>query len=327
MSITFSHSTARSYHRSPWKGDASRLSSIPQTQVPPGALYISDLIEARNVLAARGVPGGDLETVDVVVRSAGRRRDLAGTRAHVLGCELEPDSLLQIAPGALVTDVRLTALLSAQDLTFLELVEYYCEICGAYDLPLEPEDGYRERAPLTTVAELASYFERMANRVRGSKRARRALAYVREGLRSPLETAMVMMLVLPRSMGGFGMRSLLADHHLEIPPHARHLTRRSYLVCDAYLPSHKIDFEYHGFGHDAEEQASIDDERVNTLRAMGIRVIAIRRWAFFDSAAFRRFSGAVIREAKIARTRLPYQFERLQEDLRQFVLRRYTVRA
>lgn len=242
---------------------------------------------------------------------------------HVLGGELEADSLLRIAPGVLVTDIRLTALLSAQDLTFFELVEYYCEICGTYDLPFGTDDGYRERAPLTTVAALSSYFERLAMRVRGSKDARRALRYVREGLRSPLETAMVMMLALPRAMGGFGMRGLLTDHRLEIPPHARHLTRRSFLICDAYLPSLKIDFEYHGFGHDEEEQATIDDERINTLRAMGIRVIAIRRWAFFDSAAFRRFSGAVIREAKIARTRLPHRFERLQEELRRFVLRRY----
>ncbi|MBE6469127.1 MAG: hypothetical protein E7001_04020 [Coriobacteriaceae bacterium] len=286
-------------------------------------MYRSDLIEARNALAASGVPGESLEIVDVLVRSANRRRQLAGARAHVLGGELEADALLQIAPGVLVTDIRLTALLSAQDLTFLELVEYYCEICGAYDLPSEPETSYRERAPLTTVAELSAYFERMANRVRGSKTARRALLYVREGLRSPLETAMVLMLVLPRAMGGFGMRSLLTDHRLEIPPHARHLTRRSFLVCDAFLPASRIDFEYHGFGHDEEEQATIDDERVNTLRAMGIRVIAIRRWAFFDGAAFRRFAGAVIREAKIARTRLPHRFEQRQDELRRFVLRRY----
>lgn len=270
-----------------------------------------------------GVPPGALDSIDLLVPSAKTRRDLAGVTSHVHTGIVETGSLLAIGPGIHVADIRLTALQAAQDLSFVELVEYYSEICGSYELPLDPDDSYRERPPLTSIVELQAYFDSMSSCCRGSRKARRALQYTRENMRSPLETALVMMLVLPRSEGGLGLRTLRTDHRIDVPPRAQHLTRRHHFYCDAYLPNPSIDFEYHGFKHDDECQTTIDDERVNAMRVMGIKVLAVKRWAFFDSASFRRFSAAVRREAHLAATRFPPHFDQLQERLRQFVLRRY----
>lgn len=322
MSIILSHRTARAYHRAPDRPDGPP--AIPPRRRPFKTGTHDPVLaqDARVKLARYGVPASELEELHVLVSSAGRRRRPAGVVCHVLTGSIAAGSLLDLGGGVLVADVRLTALQAARDLTFRELVEYYYELCGSYDLPFDDDDDYRERPALTNAAELARYFE-AESRHPGSALARRAVRYVRDGSRSPLETAQVMMLVLPKSEGGLGIRGIEMDHALKVPERARHLTRRSCFFCDVYIPAAHLDIEYHGFFHDDEARAAEDDERVNALRAMGCKVIVLRRWSFFNADAFRRFSAAVCREAGIPLSRFPADFDRRREGLRCFVLRRW----
>ena len=322
MSIILSHSTARLYHRAPLRPDAPKRLPLHDRPVPSSALDQVAVQDARRKLARYGVPGIMLEMLDVLVGRPQERNQALGARFHVYEGSLPARSMMDLGEGVLVTDIRLTALHAARDMEFRELVEYFYEICGGYSLPLDEDGDYEERAPLTTVAELGKFFDSIDKR-HGLVLARRALRYVRDGARSPMETAMAMMLVMPKREGGLGIRRLEMDYRVEVSQRAEHLTACRCFYCDAYIPRWRLDIEYHGFFHDEERRSVSDDERVNALRAMGIDVIVIRRWAFFDARAFRRFLNGVCRAIRLAPSKFPHSFANVQEDLRRFVLRRY----
>ena len=124
-------------------------------------------------------------------------------------------------------------------------------------------------------------------------------------------------------MGGFGIRAIKTDFPVPVPKRYSALTRRTVFYFDALLEKSMTDIEYNGFFHDEPEQQAIDEERRNTLRNMGYAVITISRHSFFKQPAFRRVMEAIRIREKIRPGRLPDDFTALQEDLRQFVLRRY----
>lgn len=322
MSIILSHATARAFHQAVL--GTCELQSYPsrKKRLKPSAPDARLCAAAREKLVTFGVSEGEMEVLEVLVASARSRRQSMKVRCRVFAGELPASSLLSLGDGVFVADIRLCALQAAEYLDFCELVEYYFEICGSYSLPFDVDGDYVERTALASTARLRQFFE-LASRCPGSKAARRALAYVRDGSRSPLETALVMMLVLPRRFGGLGIRDVKMDHRIDVGNRMRDLTRKGCLYCDVFVGRGQLDIEYHGFFHDAEEQAVIDDERANALRAIGISVIAIRRGGFFDRRAFERFTRSVQRELGIRSSSLPVGFDGERERLRRFVLRRW----
>ena len=203
-----------------------------------------------------------------------------------------------------------------------ELVEFGYEICGGYELPADGCGDYRERVALTSPDPLRAFIEGLSG-VRGVKAARRAVRYVRGGSRSPMETSHVMMLVLPKRMGGLGVRGLLMDYRVDIPYALRRLTRRGYVMCDACVPRACLDIEYNGFHHDEEQRKVEDEERRNVLEALGFHVKVLTKAAFFDAYSFRRHVLSIMQILSMRVCDLPKGFWGAQEELRHFVLRRW----
>ncbi len=322
MAIVLSHSTARAFYRlqskplaHAWPNGSDLLSSAP---------HAKDLEHARHYLLALGLrefePGG--QPIDLLVFRTHNRRALPGCSAHLNQSTDTNENILYLEDGLCIVSIELCALQAATEMDFPELVEYYFELCSAYTLPIEGSGEYRERAPLTSVQALTKYFKNAQN-AHGAKYARRAIAYVRDGSRSPLETAFAMTICLPRPKGGLNVRGFDVDHHVAVTPAARQLTRRRFFYFDAYLPRSKTDLEYNGFYHDAAEVQAIDEERKNALSTMGYGVISINRHVFFDQASFARVMVAIMRREGIRPSGLPQGFYIDQERLRRFVLRRY----
>ena len=92
---------------------------------------------------------------------------------------------------------------------------------------------------------------------------------------------------------------------------------------DAYLKKSRTDIEYNGFYHDAEEDRAIDEERKNALASMGYGIITVSRYSFMHASSFVRVMEAIQRKEGIRPSRLPKDFQIMQEDLRLFVLRRF----
>lgn len=351
MSIVLSHRTARLFHDAPHR--PRTLPALPSRKMSlsTGAPDPQLIKEARRLLASFGVPLEQLDTIDVIVSSPSDRRESKHVHCHVCTSAIPANSLIQIARGIFVCDVRLCALQAASYMSDERLIEYYFELCGRYLLPLDgrpidrPDDypsdlprtttgtqpeahaGYIEIGTRTTTRALRTFFDSMkgacgSKGTRGSKGARRSIGYVLDGSRSPMETALMMTVVLPKRLGGLGLREVEMNHRVDVPSHLRKITRRRYFLLDGYIKRANIDLEYDGILHEAPGQRIIDEERNNVLRAMGFVVIRVTRQSMFDPIAFQRIMAAICMHGGIRRQRFPEGFQRKQEELRRFVTRR-----
>lgn len=319
MGIVLSHATARAVYQAAESVALFTTDHIPMEKIRASIPTEPDLQTARSWLNGKGI---ESKTIHVLTYSNNARRHCDRCVCHRTRYTFDSESYLELEAGVYIVDIKLCALQAANDLSLRELVEYYFEICGSYALDASEETGYRERPALTNTEALRNFFSQ-ASGYRGSNNAIKALRYVRDGCRSPLETAFVMMLTMPKSEGGFGIRAIKTDFPVPVPKRYSALTRRTVFYFDALLEKSMTDIEYNGFFHDEPEQQAIDEERRNTLRNMGYAVITVSRHSFFKQSAFRRVMEAIRIREKICPGRLPDDFPALQEDLRQFVLRRY----
>lgn len=322
MGIVLSHTTAKAAYQAAYSiaytgiepcSDADILESHPSRKL---------VDDATEWLATHNVKTDEDTPIETMVFERNGMRKLAGCRTHVSTKRFSNSRFIKLDRDIAIVGIELCALQAATYLPFRELVEYYFELCGAYSLGATATASYVERPALASIVKLKHFFNTLSA-CDGLIAARKAIKCVRDGCRSPMETAFVMMLTLPKSEGGLGIRAIETDYEIKVANVARELTRRSKFYMDAYLKRSRIDIEYNGFHHDTEENRAIDEERKNALAAMGYGIITVSRHSFMHTAAFGRVIEVIQRKEGIRPSRLPKDFKVKQEELRQFVLRRY----
>lgn len=322
MSIVLSHTTAKAVYQ------AAHSASTKDTEpCNPAAIYGSCptgtlLDAAAEWLTKHDVSLDANDCLEVMVFDRRNARYAMNCQCHVSSKRFSSSRFIELKDGIFIVGVELCALQAATYLPFRELVEYYFELCGAYSLGTGSSTSYNERFALTSTERLKQFFNSIT-RCDGLALARKAIQCVRDGCRSPMETAFVMMLTLPKSEGGLGIKGIETDCEVQVTAAAKNLTRRKKFFMDAYLKKSRTDIEYNGFYHDAEEDRAIDEERKNALASMGYGIITVSRYSFMHASAFVRVMEAIQRKEGIRPSRLPKDFQIMQEDLRQFVLRRF----
>lgn len=322
MSIVLSHTTARVVYQA-----AHSVSAEVAEPCSPAAIYKSCptgtlLDTATEWLTKHGVALDANDSLEVMVFDRRNARYAMGCQCHVSSKRFSSSRFIELGDDVYIAGIELCALQAATFLSFRELVEYYFELCGAYSLGTDSSTSYTERCALTSTERLKQFFNSIT-RCDGLTLARKAIQCVRDGCRSPMETAFVMMLTLPKSEGGLGIKGIETDYEVQVTAAAKNLTRRKKFFMDAYLKRSRTDVEYNGFYHDAEEDRAIDEERKNALASMGYGIITVSRHSFMHVSAFVRVMEAIQRKEGIRPSRLPKDFQIMQEDLRQFVLRRF----
>ena len=163
--------------------------------------------ESRTLRSLLGIDDGKLE---VLVRTSAGRRDGDCLRSHYSGSAYPAGSFGKVPVegfGAVCcSSPELTFLQIAVKHTLLETVYMGYALCSSYRIDADAENGIALREgddePLTSVARIGQYLAKVDGTY-GSAKARRALAYVRDGSISPTESAMAMALSMPRRFGGF----------------------------------------------------------------------------------------------------------------------------
>lgn len=317
-----SHTTARAVYQT-----AHSVSAEVAEPYSPAAIYGSCpsgtlLDAAAEWLTKHNVTLDANDFLEVMVFDRKNARYAMNCQCHVSSKRFSSSRFIELGDGIFVVGIELCALQAATYLSFRELVEYYFELCGAYSLGASSSTSYSERFALTSTERLKQFFNSLT-RCDGLTLARKAIQCVRDGCRSPMETAFVMMLTLPKSEGGLGIKGIETDYETQVTAAAKNLTRRKKFFMDAYLKKSRTDVEYNGFYHDAEEDRAIDEERKNALASMGYGIITVSRYSFMHASSFVRIMEAIQRKEGIRPSRLPKDFQIMQEDLRQFVLRRF----
>ena len=317
-----SHTTAKAVYQA-----ACSVSAEVTEPCSPAAIYGSCpsgtlLDAAAKWLTKHNVTLDANDSLEVMVFDRKNARYAMNCQYHVSSKRFSSSRFIELGNDVYIAGVELCALQAATYLSFRELVEYYFELCGTYSLGTSSSTSYTERIALTSTERLKQFFNSIT-RCDGLTLARKAIQCVRDGCRSPMETAFGMMLTLPKSEGGLGIKGVETDYEVQVTAAAKNLTRRKKFFMDAYLKKSRTDVEYNGFYHDEEVDRAIDEERKNALASMGYGIITVSRYSFMHASSFVRVMEAIQRKEGIRPSRLPKDFQIMQEDLRQFVLRRF----
>lgn len=192
---------------------------------------------------------------------------------HRCGKELPPRSLIYVKDDVLVTSPALTFLhLATLDLSkrtqrpIEELAIIGFELCGTYLLD-ESWDGLTNTdRPLTSVSQITHVLDAMAGEP-GVARAREALALVRDGSNSPMESVLCALLTWPRRLGGYAFGPASLNHHV--------ITADGDRYIDLAFPDRMVGLEYKGRKFHAVEQAGRDDRRQNKLVGSGWNILNV----------------------------------------------------
>ena len=125
-------------------------------------------------------------------------------------------------------------------LTSTALLAY--ELCGTYAHdPLAKTIRYG-LDPVCDRASIRRFIQDTPGKIRGRSKLTQALAYVRENSWSPMESILALVLSLPLSKGGYGVRQLTLNRRA---PDGQDCAR----IPDILLGSTKVGINYEGEGH------------------------------------------------------------------------------
>ena len=164
------------------------------------------------------------------------------------------------------------------------LVELGCELCGLYSRQNTPRGHKKRRNPLTNTGELLYYLGRIGATY-GARRMREALFWIADGLASPMETALYMMLCLPTAVGGCAIPRPIVNWKLLVAPHLRAKTQREHVVPDLCWPEARLVVEYDS-DEDHRGQGREDQERRELLQDMGYIVVVFHSDDVMDGKKF-----------------------------------------
>lgn len=158
-----------------------------------------------------------------------------------------------------------------------------CELCGRYSLSSPFGNGVSYwLEPITSTRRLGRFIADNRGRT-GIKNARRAMRSICDGLASPAEAAVMLLLCLPRLQGGYGLPLPLANHAVSVLGNGRKATR----YCDLHWPQYKIAVEYDSDEfHSASAKISKDSIRRAELQEAGIDVITVAKEQLYDCRRF-----------------------------------------
>ncbi len=173
-----------------------------------------------------------------------------------------------------VCTLPLVFLQVAHDYSIHELIYLGLQICS-----------YREGdRPRCTVEELRTCAEELRGH-RGRRKALRAIRYLENNSRSPMESILYMFLRLPNALGGCGFHEIVLNEQIVLDGGSK-----TYFA-DLYVPSCKLDIEYDSEEHHSSAKAQTRDrERAAHLEAEGYRVVSVGYSQLTDLKAFRNLA-------------------------------------
>lgn len=211
----------------------------------------------------------------ITVSDQALRQKKGVTVGHVQAYSEESAPFYSVGENAFAVSPALALIQLARDLDLIDWLILAYEFCGTYTLDKSHPKGFRNRAPLTSAEQIAQAADQLPG-LKGIKKVRRALKYLKDGSASPMETALAIALALPRRLNGLQLGAMELNVPIELGEKGRALYPRSACRCDFYYPSKKIALEYDSNAwHGTEEQRDSDALRRVALTAEGIEVVPV----------------------------------------------------
>lgn len=211
--------------------------------------------------------------------------------------------------GLLVASPELTVLQLALRLPMPKLSELVCELCSTYyydlvDVPqlARGDDGLRthlarrERAisnrpvPVSCLRAMTWFAGKAPGSTAGRAMAR-AVRYAVDGSASPMETALVLMVSLPKSVGGYGLPKPQMNRVLSVDRETGRVR-----AVDLFWPQANVAMEYDSDAFHAErEKLRRDALRRNQLESHAVTVLTATAEHLSSLAALDELAGQIAR--------------------------------
>lgn len=273
----------------------------------------------RQAASSFGISRFGNDPLDLLVSFPSDRTGSKAVVTHVFGNLISSELVVPLAPGALMVCEPLCFVQAATWMTQLELIEFGYELCGRYTV-IENGD-YIEHEPFLSRAGLRAWIDAHPH-APGAQRARRALASIRDGSRSPMETGTAMMVACPRKLGGLGFRGFELDKRIDIPRSFARFTASRHFDIDLFIPRAKTGVEYNGRAHEEALRSAHDAERNSVLSMMGYTMFTLTRGQFASQLKLHRALNALAAACGITVDRTA-AFQDAQNKLRLFAIRRW----
>lgn len=210
----------------------------------------------------------------------------SGLVSHTSKFKLPQGSVIYASENVAVASPELCFTQMATLLPFPKLLELGFELCGSYGLKSTREENMTQRFPLSSVEKLRSYIEN-APGMNGTLVAKKALPHLVDGSASPMETIVVLLLCLPKKMGGYGFPLPILNPQRSMGELSRLTTVKDFYRCDMLWPDAGVSIEYDSKRHHTgERKHAHDKQRANALGVKGIKTMVVTPYQVFHYDLF-----------------------------------------
>ena len=311
-------------------GEEGLMGTVMRKRMIADAINTSHAIDELDVTAQLWLEhAGSPVHAYVAERSKGTSTKRLVT--HVYNDSMPYGAMINLGHGVCICSPQFMFMQLGAELDLIDEIRVGMELCGTYSKwRLEPDrmgDPYF-RAPadersctfkLPAVMRLKTVegFVDRNSLCRGSVGARAALKWVLEGSASPMETAVYLLLCLPRRLGGYGLPKPILNPKLIISnPDG---TKERY--PDLFWLGANIDVEYNSDSdHSGEWSRYRDSRREVELTVANIKVLPLTRQQLMSIEGFDAFAQGLRRMLHIRTRPLDAEWEYKRDQLRHRLL-------
>ena len=311
-------------------GEEGLMGTPMRKRMLTDAINTSRAIDELDVTAQRWLEhAGSPVHVFVPERSKGTSTKRLVT--HVHNADMPFGAMVDLGHGVCLCSPHFMFMQLAAELDFIETVRIGMELCGTYSKwRLEPGqmgDPYYlspadERActfeiPSAMRLKYTLGFIERNRQLRGSVGAKSALRWVLEGSASPMETAVYLLLCLPKRLGGYGLPKPILNPKIIISnpdgPKERY--------PDLFWLGANIDVEYNSDStHSGEWSRYRDSRREIELTVANVKVLPLTRQQLMSADGFDAFAQGLRRLLGIRSRSFDAQWMYRRDELRQTLL-------
>ena len=237
--------------------------------------------------------------VSLLVGSRGARRILGGAVCRVWEGALPERAFLKAGRSRdlFVSTPEFAYIQMAFGCTSIRLIVRGFEACGAYWTTQRDMRGFSAREPLTTPEAIGRMLS-STGAARASRKVRRALQHVCPGAASPMESALVMLLCLPCSMGGYGFSHPSLNYRVAVPLKYGDRIPQGYFLCDLYWDEARLDVEYDStmFHAGSSRELVRNSIRRDGLALLGVSVVTVTAGQVYDVDEFDRVARLIAKK-------------------------------
>jgi len=230
--------------------------------------------------------------LEVLVPSGSSRSRSSAVVARVWSSPIAPTGLRRAARNIYVSSPEFLFLQMATRLKLPELVALGMELCGTYRRNVEVASVEANvtshittyhQPPLSTPKRLRGFLNSM-KRAPGHTKALKALDYVLPNSASPMETALYLLLCLPRRLGGYALPKPTLNPPIVLSKAGRKHTLSNSAKPDLYWESVKLDLEFNSDEFHDESNRANDSMRRKALERMHVEVIELTTAELIDAS-------------------------------------------